>query len=153
MGRIEELFAADGIAHQLGVELVGFYEPAPVDGAAGSEQARVELAMAVDERHIGWHGRCHGGVLFTVADIAMSYLGNRFAEMAYAVHASIELLRGVETGDQLTVTAVETARQGRAAIIDATITRRGSGNGPDQVVAVFRGNTLTPGAQSPQKLG
>lgn len=127
MSRIQELFEADTIAHNLGVVLVS---------AVG---ASVELRVEIDDRHVGWHGRCHGGVLFTLADIAMSYVGNRGEGTAFATHASVAFLAGAEAGDVLEIECHEIARNGRTAICDATI-RCG-----DAVVATFRGSTLQVG--------
>lgn len=122
--RIRELFAADGIAKDLGVELVDIGD------------ASVTLQMAVTDAQVGWHGRCHGGVLFTLADIAMSYVGNRFPDMAYATHAAYDFVDGVDAGDVVTASAVEHARRGRTAVIDVTLRVDG------RMVGLFRGNTV-----------
>ena len=94
------------------------------------------MRVTVDERHVGWHGRCHGGVLFTVADVAMSYVSNRAPGQAFATHASVEFLGGVDLGDVVDIEGTETARRGRTAVCDATL-RVG-----DEIVVAFRGATL-----------
>ncbi len=126
--RIRELFASDTLAQRLGVELVS------VDGRS------ITLQMLVRPDHVGWHGRCHGGVLFTLADVAMSYLGNRYVDLAYATHAAIDFVGGVDAGDVVVCVAEETVRRGRSAVCDVTLWVG------DDVVALFRGNTL--GARS-----
>ena len=133
IARIQQLFASDTLAQQMGVTLVG------VDARA------VTLEMTVRTDQIGWHGRCHGGVLFTLADIAMSYVGNRFPDMAYASHAAIDFVGGVDEGDVVTAVAEESVRRGRSGVCDVTL-RVGN-----DVICVFRGNTL--GARSKNQGG
>lgn len=124
MSRIHELFAADPVAAGLGLELV----------SVGDDS--VQLRFTVDERHVGWHGRCHGGVLFSVADVAMSYVSNRHPGQAFATHAVVDFLDAVDAGDVVDVEGSETARRGRAAICDATLRVAG------RTVVTFRGSTL-----------
>ena len=122
--RIGELYASDTLAQAMGVELVAI------------DDRGLTLSMTVRTDQIGWHGRCHGGVLFTLADIAMSYIGNRFPDMAYATHAAIDFVGGVDVGDTVVVTAEESVRRSRSGVCDVTM-RVG-----DDVIGVFRGNTL-----------
>lgn len=122
--RIRKLYDSDELAHAMGVALVAV------------EPRTVTLEMTVRDDHIGWHGRCHGGVLFTLADIAMSYMGNRFPDMAYATHAAIDFVGGVDAGDVVTVVAEESVRRGRSAVCDVTLRVE------NEVIGLFRGNTL-----------
>jgi acyl-CoA thioesterase len=131
IARIRELHASDELAHAMGVSL-----------AALSEQS-LTLEMTVRADHVGYHGRCHGGVLFTLADIAMSYIGNRFPDMAYATHAAIDFIGGVDLGDTVTAVANESVRSGRSAIFDVTLTVG------DEGIGVFRGNTLSTRSKNP----
>ena len=124
IARIRALYESDELAHAMGVELVAV------------DTGSITLEMTVRADQIGWHGRCHGGVLFTLADIAMSYMGNRFPDMAYATHAAIDFVGGVDAGDVVTVVANEAVRRGRAAVCDVTLRVE------DEVIGVFRGNTL-----------
>jgi len=131
IARIRELHASDELAQALGVSL-----------AALTERS-LTLEMTVRADHVGYHGRCHGGVLFTLADIAMSYVGNRFPDMAYATHAAIDFVGAVDLGDTVTAVANESVRSGRSAIFDVTLTV------DDEVVGVFRGNTLSTRSKNP----
>lgn len=121
--RMRALFAQDGFAHGLGVELIDV------------DDDSVTLEVTIGERHVGWHGRCHGGVLFSVADIAMSYVGNRLPGRAYAIAASIEFLQGVSLGERVVVTTTETARRGRSGVCDTKLSVDG------EIVGLFRGRT------------
>ena len=121
---IARMHAGDPVAKNLGVELI-----------EGSDH-KVVLRMRVDDRHLGGHSLCHGGVLFTLADIAMSYVSNRSNDQAVATHATIDYIDGVRADEVIEAAATETNRRGRAAICDVTMRVDG------RVVAMFRGNTL-----------
>lgn len=123
--RVAELHQADPIAAELGVRLL----------SVGHD--RVELAMVVEPRHVGGHGRCHGASLFALSDIAMSYVGNRFPGQAFATRAGIDFIGPVMLGDEVRATAIESSRRGRGAVCDVTLTVA------EEVVALFRGNTLS----------
>lgn len=122
--RVTELHAADPIAAALGITLV----------AVGDTS--VQLSMQVEARHVGGHGRCHGASLFALADVAMSYVGNRFPGQAFATRAGIDFIGPVELGDVVLATANESSLRGRSALCDVTLTVDG------EIVAQFRGNTL-----------
>jgi acyl-CoA thioesterase len=121
---IARMHAGDPIAERLGIELVE------------THTSGVRLRMVVDDRHLGGHAQCHGGVLFTLADVAMSYVSNRSNLQAVATHASIDLIDAVRDGEVIDVDAVEANVRGRAAICDVTMSVG------DRVVAKFRGRTL-----------
>lgn len=122
--QIRELYENDPIAADLGVELI----------AATDDSVHVRLI--VTDRHVGAHGRCHGGVLFTLADIAMSYVGNRMPGQAFATHAAIDFVGAVELGDTIDAIGTEIALRGRAGICDVRLSVG------DEIVSTFRGNTL-----------
>ncbi len=114
----------DPIAAQLGIELVA------------AEPDRVVVQMTVDDRHTGGHGLCHGGMLFTLADVAMSLVCNRHQAKALATNATIDFVSGVLPGATVVATAVERNLRGRAGISEATLTVDGA------IVALFSGRTL-----------
>ena len=121
---IARMHAGDPIAQSLGIELV-----------EGSDE-RVVLRMPIDDRHVGGASVCHGGILFTFADVAMSYYGNRSNEYAVATQASIDFIEAVHGGVVIEAEAAEAHLRGRAAVYDVTLRVEG------RVVALFRGKTL-----------
>ena len=125
---VRDLYEADTAAHALGVELVS--------GEAGS--AVVQLTVA--DQHLGSLGQMHGGVLFTLADVAMSYASNSRGAKSMAISASIDFIDGTSLGDVLTATAVEHNLRGKSGIYDVTIHTQ-----DQRLVATFRGNTLRVG--------
>lgn len=126
---VRALYEADSAAHALGIELV--------DAGAGSATVRLE----VDDRHLGSLGQMHGGVLFTLADVAMSYAGNSRGDRSMAIAASIDYVDATAVGEIVTATAVEHNLRGKAGIYDVTI----QAGADDRLVATFRGNTLRVG--------
>jgi len=123
--RIEAMYRADTAALNLGVELG--------EAAPGS----VVVTLEVDERHLGSLGQLHGGVLFTLADVAMSYASNS-QSTAMATHAAIDFVDGAQLGDVLVATAIEQNLRGKVGIYDVAIRSAGD----DRLIAAFRGNTL-----------
>lgn len=118
-----DLVGRDRFADDLGVELLEMTDDTVV------------VAFDVAERHVGWHGLCHGGVLFSVADIVMSWIGNRFPDQALATHAAVDFVSPARLGERVIATGTEPVRAGRGGICDVTLCV------DDRVVAVFRGNT------------
>lgn len=123
------MHAADTAAHQLGIVL----------RSAGAGTA--EVAMVVAPEHTGSLGQLHGGVLFTLADVAMSYAGNSHGGASMAVHAAIDYVSAAAMGDELVARATEHSRRGKAGIYDVAIRAEDDG----RLIATFRGNTLRIG--------
>ncbi len=127
--RVEGLHAADTAARELGITLM----------SAGAGSA--EVSMTVSEQHLGSLGQLHGGVLFTLADVAMSYAGNSRGTPSMAIRAAIDFVDAAELGDVLVAQAVEHSLRGKAGIYDVEI-RTGT---DARLIATFRGNTLRVG--------
>lgn len=105
---------------------------------------RALVGMTVESRHVNGHGICHGGYLFLLADVALSYACNSYGVAAVASGADIAFLRPVVLGSELVAEAVERARSGRSGLYDVTV-RVG-----DDAVAEFRGRTRqVPGLPPP----
>ena len=101
---------------------------------------RAELAMTVREDMLNGFGTCHGGVLYTLADTALSCACNSRNERSVAHHCSMIYLRPGKPGERLTASAVERSRAGRVGIYDVTVTAPSGA-----VVAEFLGNARTIG--------
>lgn len=131
----QSMLEGDRPASTFGVELVR---------AAPGE---AEVAARVGENALNAFGTCHGGILFMVADIALSFACNSHGARSVAQHCSISFVRPAMPGDRLLARAVERCRTGRTAIYDCTVLRADDG----KVIAEFRGNSrtidgLAPGA-------
>lgn len=122
---VARLAAADQVGAALGLEVV--------EAAAG----RVSVAMTLGPEHVNANGVGHGGVLFTMADLAMQFASNSHGPVALATGASIDFVAACRSGDRLRADAVEVSLRGRAGVYDVAVVGAG-----DELVALFRGTTL-----------
>lgn len=124
--RVEAMHRADTTAIGLGVEL------------RYARPGTAIVTLAVAERHLGSLGQLHGGVLFTLADVAMSYASNSRGGTSMATHAAIDFVDGAQLGDVLVATATEQSLRGKAGIYDVAIRAEQD----ERLIATFRGSTL-----------
>lgn len=104
---------------------------AMLDGDRVSQDLRIELlaaapgraslAMVVAENMLNGFGTCHGGVLFTFADTALSCACNSHNRRSVAHHCSIVYLRPGRLGQRLVATAKERSLTARIGIYDVSI--------------------------------
>ena len=80
-------------------------------------------------------GTCHGGVLYTLADTALSCACNSRNERSVAQHCSIVYLRPGRLGERLTANAIERSSAGRVGIYDVKLT-----DSSGEVIAEFFGH-------------
>ena len=119
---IDYMASCNGIYQSFGIETL---EAVP---------GRSRFAMRVRGDMTNSFGTCHGGVYFTLADLAIGFTCNSRNERSVTAGASIEFLLAAKTGDRLIVEAREIYREGRNGTYDAQISIDG---GP--VVALVRG--------------
>ncbi|MET7751189.1 hydroxyphenylacetyl-CoA thioesterase PaaI [Micromonospora sp. NPDC005367] len=105
----------------------------------GTGRARLRMRATAEMANL--HGFVHGGYLFLLADAAFAYASNSHGRPAVAHSAQVTFLRAAAVDDELVAAAVEVERYGRSGIYDVTITRH-----PNEVIAVFRGNSMTVAA-------
>lgn len=115
----------DQVAHELGAT-IELAEP----GAA-------TVSLTVTERMTNGLGVCHGGIVFTLADIAMAHASNAGRGRTLATSASIEWISAAHVGDRLTASCRAVAQRGRNTVHDIAVT-----NGAGDTVALVRGQTL-----------
>ena len=82
------------------------------------------------------HDICHGGFVFTLADTAFAYACNSYGRATVAAAGSIDFLRPVRSGDELTAIAQERSRSRRSGIYDVSVQ-----NQHQTLIAVFRGRS------------
>jgi acyl-CoA thioesterase len=92
--------------------------------------------MQVRSDMVNGHGRCHGGLIFTLADTAFACACNSRNAKSVAHVAQINFIAAAQVGEILTAEAGEVSATGRTGIYDVTV-RRGDG----EIVALFRGNS------------
>jgi acyl-CoA thioesterase len=120
----EAMYAADACSRALGLELL---EVRP-------GYARMRMAVRAD--FLNGHQICHGGLIFTLADSTFAFACNSYNINTVASGCSIEFLRPVQGGDELTAEAVEQTLSGRTGIYDIRVTNRAG-----ETVAMFRGKS------------
>lgn len=119
------MWANDRAAESLGIDLV--------EVEAGRSVAR----LVVRDDMLNGLGVCHGGVVFTLADVALAYSSNSFNQRAVATQAEIDLVASTRAGAVLTATAIQRHQRGKSAITDVEVVDQDG-----TVIALFRGRTL-----------
>lgn len=119
----EGLLAADAVAQQLGVELEAT-EP-------------LTLGLAIEDRHTNFLGVTHGGVTYTLADIALSLASNVGGARSLMVDSHLVATGGSSPGDRLTA-VVTPITEGRTLASYGIEVRRGDG----RIVGSFTGTVL-----------
>jgi acyl-CoA thioesterase len=101
--RLDALFRSDPLARSIGAELATW--------APGSAEVRAVPGDAA----LNFLGTVHGGVLFSLADIAFAVANNSWGRMCVALSVDVQFLRPGRPGRQLRATAVEQSRSRRIA--------------------------------------
>jgi len=125
---VQQMWEHDATAHRYGMELI---EAVP---------GRAVVRMTVTSDHVNGLDVCHGGGIFTLADVAMSYASNAYGHTAFATSANIDFVNPARVGEVLVATASEEVLRGRAGIYDARVTSDGPGA---LLIGTFRGRTLS----------
>ena len=96
--------------------------------------ARVVMRVRADM--VNGHARCHGGLIFALADSAFAFSCNSHNESTVAAAASIDFLASASAGDELSAVATELWRSQRNGIYEVTVT-----NQRGERIALFRGRS------------
>lgn len=119
----------DRAARVLGIELT--------EAGLGSATAR----MTVRDDMLNGAGKCHGGVIFALADTAFQCACNSHGRLTVSSGSSIQFIRPASAGDELIAECVERYRNRSGGGYDVTVTRADMDGDPGvpQLVALFRG--------------
>ena len=101
--KLDQMFRSDPFAASLDAEVITW----------GPGFATV--SAFITERQTNFLGGGHGGILFSLGDIAMSFAANGYGRKALAVQIDIGYHRGVSQGEEVIATASETSRTRRFA--------------------------------------
>jgi LAO/AO transport system kinase len=124
--RAAQLHAADAFMGHCNVELV----------AVGEGHAT--LRMAVDRSHLNFHGACHGGALFALADGAFGLASNSHDVFAAGIDAHIAYHVAAREGDVLLARATEIALGRRVATYRVDVEREDGARIASFTGTVFR---------------
>jgi acyl-CoA thioesterase len=119
--RVQNLLADDNYARWLGIELVSVTDD------------EIVVAMDVIEAHLNFLGLGHGGMVFSLADCALSLASNSAGEAA-AINTHLALTAATRAGDRLEATVREESRGRRLGTYRVDVTR-----GDGRTVALFTG--------------
>ena len=107
--RINEHIQRDPFARFLGAE-VEIVKPG---------HSRVKLTITDDM--VNFHGDTHGGVVFSLGDMAFAAASNSHGQTAVALNVGINFLKATNAGDRLVAEAIEQTATGPMALYDITI--------------------------------
>ncbi len=82
-------------------------------------QSRVTLTITDDM--VNFHGYTHGGVVFSLGDIAFGAASNSHGQTAVALNVGINFLKATKSGDRLIAEAIEQTGVGPIGLYDITI--------------------------------
>ena len=85
------------------------------------------VSLTVTETMLNFHGITHGGLVFTLGDIAFAAASNSHGQTAVALNVSISFLRATGVGDHLVAEARELHLGARTALYEIVVTRRPDG--------------------------
>jgi phenylacetic acid degradation protein PaaD len=95
--RIEE----DAFAANLGAEL------------AGIRQGWAKVRLKLEPQHLNFMGMIHGGVIFSLADVAFGAAANSFGTRAMALSVGIDFLAAAPVGGELSAEVELVKRAGK----------------------------------------
>ena len=126
---VSELLPLDKHASQLGITYVD----------SGKNYAVIEITL--DDRHLNFMGRCHGGVFFSLADTAFGLASNMGGNLSLAIDAHIAFIKGAGFGDVLRAHARCVAASRKTAVYQTDVYRN------EEVVATFTGTVILTGKE------
>ncbi len=77
--------------------------------------------LTVSEEMVNFHGMTHGGIIFSLGDIAFAAASNSRGQMAVALNVAINFLKATQPGDQLIAEAIEQSQSGPTALYDISV--------------------------------
>lgn len=83
------------------------------------------VRMRVGPQHVNFNGRCHGGAIFSLADMALGLACNSHGTIAALIDGNISISTGVEPGDWLVAHATEVSRTRKVGVYRVDVSRAG----------------------------
>ncbi len=88
--------------------------------------SRVTLTVTADM--INFHGITHGGLIFSLGDMAFAAAGNSHGQTAVALNVNISFLKASGVGDRLVAEAKEINAGGRTALYEIKVFNESTGD-------------------------
>ena len=119
---VEAMLAEDAFSQWLGVELLDV------------EEGSATIKMTVRDEMLNGFQISHGGIVFSLADSAISFSANTRGRLSVTIDSSVSYPQPVNSGDVLTATGEELNLGNRTALYGINIT-----NQEGELVGVARG--------------
>ncbi|MGH7857120.1 MAG: hotdog fold thioesterase, partial [Candidatus Binatia bacterium] len=91
------------------------------------EPGHSRVTLTIGDEMTNFHGVAHGGVIFTLADIALAAASNSRGQTALALNVAITFVRPTRPGDHLVAEAQERHVGGPTGLYDVTVRLADSG--------------------------
>ncbi len=79
------------------------------------------VTLTITGEMVNFHGVAHGGVIFSLGDMAFAAAGNSHGQTAVALNVGINFLKAAKIGDRLIAEATEQSLSGPVGLYDITI--------------------------------
>lgn len=79
------------------------------------------VALTITDDMVNFHGQTHGGVIFSLGDMAFAAASNSHGQTAVALNVGINFLKATKSGDRLIAEATEQSTNGPIGLYDITI--------------------------------
>lgn len=109
--QLSKFIASDNVAGMLGMELLA------------ASRGSATLRMKVQRQHINFNGKCHGGVLFSLGDMALGLACNSQGQLATLVDGQLSISTAVDEGEWVIAHAWEVSRSRKIGSYQVRITR------------------------------
>ena len=86
------------------------------------------VTLTVTKEMVNFHGITHGGLIFTLGDIAFAAAGNSYGQTAVALNVNICFLKASVIGDCLVAEAREVHAGGRTALYEIQVYNQRTGD-------------------------
>ena len=84
--------------------------------------------LLIHDHHLNFHGTTHGGVIFSLADIAFAAASNSRGQTAVALNVDISFLQAVTVGERIVAEAREISLNGPIGLYDITVKNQKTGD-------------------------
>jgi acyl-CoA thioesterase len=112
-GRSREIIAGDAYAEYLGAELLDI------------KPGWAKVGLRLNGNHVNFLGMIHGGVIFSLADVAFGAAANSFGTRAMALTVGIDFLAAAKPDDELTAEVELITRAGKMGYYRMMVTGAG----------------------------
>nr|WP_320191491.1 hotdog fold thioesterase [uncultured Desulfobacter sp.] len=79
------------------------------------------VTLLINDDMVNFHGITHGGVIFSLGDMAFAAASNSHGQTSVALNVGINFLKATKSGDRLVAEAIEQSASGPMALYDITI--------------------------------